>query len=178
MASSIRGAIKKLLKEADRAETQAAKGKIFEEIACRIFEQIPGVSVGRGNALDYFESEEIDIALSNEKHPNGLYFLDWFLLIEFKNWSKPVGSAEVVSFISKIRNRGLDFGIMIAANGITGNAGRSKNAHQQVVLARADKIWIIVITKAEIETLTSGSDLVKLIKQKISRLLTQGTVWP
>lgn len=178
MADSLQVAIKKLLKVADRARTQAARGKAFEDLACLIFESIQGVSVTHRNALDYFDSEEIDVALYNDQHPRGLKTFAPFLLVECKNWSKPVGSAEVNTFVTKLRHRGLDFGILIAANGITGSPEDGKNAHQAVTCALIEKIRLIVITRAEIEALRAGDALVSLIKAKVGQLIVTGTIWP
>src|SRR5262249_51249794 len=98
MAIPFRTAIKKLLKAADQAKTQAAKGRAFEDLACYLFESIPGISISHRNALNVFESEEIDVAFWNEQHPKGLKSLDATLLIECKNWSTTVGSPEVHEF--------------------------------------------------------------------------------
>jgi Restriction endonuclease len=176
MAASFRSALKKLLKATDGA-TSDAKGRAFEELACFLFEAVPGVSVIHRRALNALGSEEIDIALRNNKYRDGLDFLESFLLVECKNWSSPVGSAEVGTFVSKLRHRGLDFGILIAASGITGNAGDGNRAHQQVALALQEKIRLIVITRGEIEALKSGGDLVSLIIAKVGQLIATGNVW-
>jgi predicted helicase len=178
MAAAFQAAIKKMLKAADQAKTPAAKGKAFEDLACYLFESIPGVSVSHQNALNVFESEEIDVAFWNEQDPKGLKWLEAFLLVECKNWSTAVGSAEVITFIAKLRNRGLDFGILIATKGITGNPEDSNRAHHQVSLALSDKIQLIVITRGEIEGLKDSAELVRLIKRKVSQLIATGTVWP
>jgi hypothetical protein len=178
MAASFQAAIRKLLRVADRAKTPPAKGKAFEDLACCLFENIPGISLSHRNALNVFESEEIDVAFWNEQDPKGLKWLKAFLLVECKNWSAAVGSAEVITFIAKLRNRGLDFGILIAANGITGNPEDSRRAHHQVSLALSDKIQLIVITRGEIEELKDGAELVILIKRKVAQLIATGTVWP
>jgi hypothetical protein len=178
MAASFRVAVKKLLKAADQAKTPATKGKAFEDLACYLFESIPGISISHRNALNVFESEEIDVAFWNEQVTDGLKWLKAFLLVECKNWSAAVGSAEVVTFIAKLRNRGLDFGILIAANGITGSPEESNRAHHQVSLALSDKIQLIVITRSEIEGLKDGAELVRLIKRKVGQLIATGTVWP
>jgi hypothetical protein len=142
-----------------------------------LFEQIPGISISHRNALNYFESEEIDVAFWNEQDSKGLKSFNAFLLVECKNWSTTVGSAEVTSFISKFRNRGLDFGILIAANGITGNPEDGDRAHHQVSLALASKIQLIVITRKEIEALKSADELVTLVKTKVCQLIASGRVW-
>jgi Restriction endonuclease len=178
MASSFRAAVKRYLKAADQAKTPGAKGKAFEDLACYVFESIPGISVSHRNALNVFGSEEIDVAFWNEQHPEGLKWLEAFLLVECKNWSAAVGSAEVITFITKLRNRGLDFGILIAARGVTGNPEDSNRAHHQVSLALSEKIQLIVITRREIEGLKDGAELVRLIKRKVGQLIAIGTVWP
>jgi hypothetical protein len=178
MATSFRTAIKKLLKAADQAKTPDAKGKACEDLAGYLFESIPGISISHRNALNVFESEEIDVAFWNEQHPKGLKSLDATLLIECKNWSTTVGSPEVTSFITKLRNRSLDFGILIAAKGITGNPADGDRAHHQVSLALSQKIRLIVITRKEIENLKSAAELVVLIKTKVCQLIVSGTVWP
>src|SRR5262249_32715298 len=101
MAASFQAAIKKLLKAADQAKTPAAKGKAFEDLACYLFESIPGIPISHRNVLNVFESEEIDVAFWNEQHPKGLKSWDETLLIECKIGSRPVGSREITIFITK-----------------------------------------------------------------------------
>jgi len=178
MATPFQAAIKKLLKVADAATTPVAKGRAFEDLACYLFESIPGISVYDRNVLDYFESEEIDLALLNEQHPRGLKAFDAWFLIECKNWSKPVGSAEVATFISKLANRSLGFGILIAANGITGTVDDGDRAHAHIAIALSRSIRLIVITRTEIESLMRIEDLVELIKRKLGQLFAGRTIWP
>ncbi len=99
----------------------AEKGKSLEDFACYIFSGVPGITITQRNTMNAFNSEEIDIALWNTKHRDGFYFLDFVVFIECKNWSSPVGSSEVSWFSEKLRSRGLDFGILVAMNGITGD---------------------------------------------------------
>jgi hypothetical protein len=178
MAAISQAQVKKFLAAADAAATNDAKGKLFEDLVCYLFEKIPGVVLPQRNVLNKFESEEIDVAFFNEQHPKGLKSFNSFLLIECKNWSSTVGSVEVGAFIAKLRNRGLDFGILVAANGITGSADDSKQAHQHATLALKDNIRIIVITRAELEVLKASDELVTLIKTKVCQLIASGTVWP
>lgn len=170
--------VRKFLKAADSAATNDAKGNVFEELVCYLFEKIPGIILPQRNILNQSASEEIDLAFFNEQHPKGLKSFNAFLLIECKNWSSAIGSADVGAFISKLNNRGLDFGILIAANGVTGSPEDGKQAHHQATLALSKKVQIIVITRAEIETLTSSDELVTLIKKKVCQLIASGTVWP
>jgi hypothetical protein len=112
--------IQGLLAAADGSATNDAKGKAFEDLACYLFGQIPGVSITERNPLNAFATEEIDIALWNEQDPAGLKSFNAVILVECKFWSKPVGSEHVGWFLKKIENRGLDFGLLLAMSGVTG----------------------------------------------------------
>lgn len=128
--------------------------------------------------MNAYDTEEIDVAFWNEQHPAGLRSLNAIILVECKNWSAAVGSMEVSWFLTKIRNRGLDFGILIAANGITGSAADKDAAHDVVGKALADGVRLILFARHEIEQLASSEDLVTLVKRKICQLVVTGTVWP
>ena len=156
--------------------TTAIKGKAFEDLVCYLFGHIPGVEITQRNALNNFATEEIDVAIWNEKRPKGLYFLPHIVLIECKNWSNPVSSIEVNWFASKLENRGRDYGILIANNGITGAAADLTAAHSIVSTHLAKGRHIIVINRAEISQLQETQDIIKLMKQKLCSLTLSGTV--
>jgi hypothetical protein len=67
---------------------------------------------------------------------------------------------------------------MPAANGITGVAEELTAAHHIVscVLA-ARKIRLVIITRVEIEALSSGEEFAKLIIEKANRLHAKGTCY-
>lgn len=104
----------------NNAATTTQRGRAFENMICYVFEQVPGVSITRRNEFNAFDTEEIDVALWNETFSDGFFFLPNLILVECKNWSHRVGSADVNWFDTKLRNRGLDFGIMVSSKGITG----------------------------------------------------------
>jgi hypothetical protein len=178
MTAYSQATIRQHLEDADVAATAAAKGKAFEELACYLFSMIPGLEISARNQMNEFSTEEIDVAFWNEQHPSGLKSLDAVILVECKNWSKPVGSIEVNWFITKIENRGLDFGILIAASGITGNAEDKRAAHDVVSKALARGVRLILFTRHEIEQLTTSEGLVASIKTKVCQLTVTGSVWP
>lgn len=164
--------------KADTATTKGAKGKALEDLVCYLFEKVPGLSITQRNVKNAFETEEIDVAFFNEQHRAGLKFLNSILLVECKNWSGTVGSIEVAWFVTKVASRSLDFGILIAANGITGSADDGRQAHDIASKALARGIRLVVITRQEIEALQTSKDLVTLIKTKVCQLIVSGTVWP
>jgi len=158
------------------AATTAGKGKALEDLICYVFNQVPGIAITKRNALNAFENEEIDVALWNERDVNGLSFLPNIVLIECKNWSKAVGSIEVNWFDSKLRNRGLDFGILICANGVTGNGTERNAAHDTVAAALREKRKLIVITTDAIVAMNNTDQLVILIKENLCELAVSGTI--
>lgn len=164
------------LNAGNNGATNAIKGKAFEDLVCYLFQQIPGIEITQRNALNNFDTEEIDVALWNEKRPKGLYFLPHIVLVECKNWSSPVSSIEVNWFATKLENRGRDYGILIANNGITGVGGDLTAAHSIVANHLARGRHLIVINRAEISQLQDTQDLIKLIKQKLCILTVSGTI--
>ena len=168
--------INQFLAIGDNAATTAEKGRAFEDLICYLFSKIPGISVTRRNILNQFGSEEIDVAFWNRPNPNGLYFLQNIILVECKNWSQPLGSAEVSWFDAKLRRRAQPFGILIAANGITGNAADKTAAHDVISAALAEGRQFVVITRQEIENLTLSIQLVELIQSKLCELAVAGTL--
>lgn len=176
MAQFSRKKIINLLKRGENASTTTEKGKALEDLICYIFSKVSGITVSRRNENNIFQSEEIDIAFWNEKYAKGFYFLPNIILVECKNWSNPVSSIEVSWFNEKLRGRGLDFGILIATNGITGNPNHFSSAHQIISNALAEKRQLIVIKRDEIEALVSTNDLILLIKAKLLDLAVKGTI--
>jgi hypothetical protein len=140
-----------------------------------MFETVPGVPRSRTRILNFAGSQEIDIGLWNDKHPDGLRFLRTdVILIECKNWLGPVTSAEVAWFDTKVRQRSLSFGIIFAARGVTGNSAELTAARHIIAQALAEGRRLIVVTSSEIANLRSADDLVHLLKDKLFELhLTQ-----
>lgn len=153
----------------------AAKGRALEDLMSYVFSKIPGVTKVRRNQLNAFQTEEVDIAIWNDKQSNGLSFLPHILLIECKNWSNPVGSQEVSYFAARLRQRGCDHGILIAANGITGNPVDLTRAHFELATALGNGIRIMVITRQELEELTTTSEFARLLQEKLCDLVVCGT---
>ncbi len=178
MAKLSQRKIRDLFAKSDAATTKAEKGKYLEDLAVYLFETVPGISLSARDKKNAYESEEIDVAFWNEQHPKGFKALNFLILVECKNWTSPVGSMEVTWFLAKIRNRSVDFGILIAANGITGSDEDKKQAHDAVSKALMESVRMILLTRAEIEGLADSDDLVRMVKRKLCELIVSGTVWP
>jgi hypothetical protein len=159
----------------DNPPTNAAKGKAFEDLVCYLFNGIPGITITARNEMNTFATEEIDIACKNDNDPTGLGALADFFLVECKGWRDAVNSEQVSWFLTKIRHRGVRFGILIAANGITGESEHLSRANFLVSVEMATfGIRMVIVTRKEIEKLTSGEDFGKLIIQKVCVLHASG----
>lgn len=90
-------------------------------------------------------------------------------LVECKNYEHRVGGQEVAWFDHKLIQSGSDCGILIAANGVTGEA-RDKTFAQGVIaeaLRARPTRRILVVTIDEIAPLASTTDLRDLLIRKI-----------
>jgi hypothetical protein len=154
------------------AATMAEQGRALEDLICYLFDLVPGITITHRDAKNVFANEEVDVALFNE----GIVSLPNIILVEAKNWSNRVGSIEVAWFLTKLQNRGLDFGILVTTLGITGNAGDLNAAHSTVAAALAQKRRVIVMTTDELLALTETDELLHLIKTKLCDLAVKGTI--
>lgn len=159
----------------DAPPTAAAKGKAFEDLSCYMLGAIPGIKITARNELNTFATEELDVACKNDGDPTGLGSLADFLLVECKGWKDAVTSEQVAWFLTKIRHRGVKFGILIAANGITGEPEHLSRAHFLVGTEMAIfGIRMVIVTRHEIEVLVSGEEFARLIIRKVSTLIASG----
>lgn len=169
--------IHRLLRESDNAPTADAKGDKLEELARYLFEKIQGLSFYGRNILDGNRAHELDVVFWNPPNECEIGFLDLVLIIECKNTETPVNSAAVGWFVRKLQDRGSNYAILIALNGITGKADGVANAHSEILSALVrDKIKVLVIVRNEILSLSHTDDLVELLKQKIMTLTLYKTV--
>lgn len=156
--------------------TTTEKGRALEDLIAYVFEQVPGIAITRRNQMNVFDTEEVDVAFFNDGAPGGFPFLPDLILVEAKNWSTRVGSHEVAWFDTKVRNRGLPFGILVTTLGITGDANDLTNAHHTVAMALREQRKLIVITTDELLGLADTDQLVVLMKTKLCDLALRGTI--
>lgn len=80
-----------------------------------------------------------------------------------------------IYFINKIRQRHLEFGFLIAANGVTGDENDLGAAQQHLHNAMiGDNVKIVVINRQELCGLRNTLQLKSLIQQKIARIILRG----
>lgn len=166
--------IRKYIENSEKTSTKQEKGKLYEDLACYIFEMIPGVVIAKRNSMNQYNTEEVDVSIWNDKFSDGLHFLNNIFLVECKNWSNPVKSVDVNWFATKVEDRGLDFGILVAAHGITKENDEVKRAQSILTGYLRKHIQIIVLEKDEILALDTTDDIILLIKNKICELVVNG----
>lgn len=158
----------------DRANSTHVRGQAYEDALESVFSSVPGCSVQR-NSLNRFASEEVDLAVMNLRGAAGLQALPEIFLVECKNWSSPIDAATVNSFAIRIRHRGCTLGILVAANGVTGDPHERTAAYQSAALALADGTRMLLVTTADLRKLTCSQDVVALLHRRLLDLHAAGT---
>jgi hypothetical protein len=87
-----------------------------------------------------------------------------------------VNNDEVVFFDENLSRRGLSFGILVAANEITGDPARRTAAHATIAGALAEQRQLITLTVDEIRAFTQGQQVIALIKRKLCELAVACTI--
>ena len=169
-------AVQGFMKIGLNALTTTEQGRALEDLVCYVFGLVPGIALTHRNELNVFDTEEIDVALWNDAAPDGFPFLPSLILVECKNWSQRVSSGEVAWFLTKLRNRGLDFGILISPRGITGDSQDLTAAHSIVAGALAERRRLLVLTSDELQALADTQNLAVLIKRKLCDLAVKGSI--
>lgn len=149
------------------------KGKALEDVVEQTMCLIDGVGLIDRNVEDLPGSLEIDLILYNLQVAGaGLPFFPPLLIIECKNWAIPVNTATLRAFTSKVHRMKLKFGLLFAANGITGDPDdvTAAHAHLRDVFSQDDEI-ILVITRDELCGVSSTEELGSLLRRKYGRFI-------
>jgi hypothetical protein len=153
------------LASSDQLEGRA-RGDVLEAVIADVFAAIPGVQLVNAAMKNIAQSREIDLAFTVRRSARGLEHFDPELLVECKNWDRPVGSIEVAWFVTKLRRAGVSVGVLVAANGITGDPQVPTAAYAELRDARAEGLTVVVLERAELETMESGEQLAHVLEQK------------
>jgi hypothetical protein len=176
MAVISQSRVKAYLQRGVAGATTSEQGRVLEDLVCYMFTRVPGISVSRRNQMNVFHTEEIDVALWNDAPADGFFFLPSIILVECKNWSSALSSSEVSWFDSKLRNRGLSFGVLVAMNGITGETSDLTAAHSIVAAALREGRRLVIVRSDELGGLSNTRQLVRLVKVKLCDLAVSGTL--
>ncbi|QCT01393.1 hypothetical protein E6C60_0671 [Paenibacillus algicola] len=111
--------IPELIQRVETEDDANEKGRLLEELICKIFAEIPGFEV-RDRIKS--ETEEIDIVILNRSDQSFWQKESSLILVECKNWSSKCGKNELVVFKEKILNRRgrAKIGFLVSWNGFAG----------------------------------------------------------
>jgi Restriction endonuclease len=125
------------------------KGKLFELLIAYLMRTLgPFETRGRVRTLD----GEHDLIV-RDTSPRPLALGD-YILVECKNWERPVGAHEVKKFGHDVRAASCESGIIAAKNGIT---GRERDDARYTIrrLYHRDGIVLIVLDASDLDRLVS-----------------------
>lgn len=167
--------IRQLLSQSDAGNTHQ-KGRFFEDLVLYLFEQFDGVRLAERNVLDASGSQEIDLALWNNRIIGPFDILEPIFICECKNEADPLSSAKVREFAAKLKSRGAKSGILATSSGISGHHAGYKFANSVIMDAlTADGIKIIVIDRADILSFDTTEDMLSDILTKYLQLTIRRT---
>ncbi|MCP2323420.1 hypothetical protein HDA40_001927 [Hamadaea flava] len=161
------------LKAAEKAPHSQAKGRAYEDLVCYLFGQVPGCLVER-DLTSVFDTEQIDIAVGNLRVPEGLGLLPPIFLVECKNWDQPADSQTVGYFFNILASRSVELGILVAANGVTGDLINGRHSQALGIGAAPRGIKMIVVTSDDLRRLEGIADFVQLLHRRYLRAYATG----
>lgn len=161
----------------EEGASRAVKGQALEDALRYAFEQIPGLKCEMERAKNASASEEIDLFFSNVRHEDGLRRFENEVLVEAKNWADPVGAIEINWFATKLRRRNQAVGVLVAAHGITGDLELKNAAVGQLGQALQDGQEILILERKELEAVSSGERLARLLEKKRDHLVGRQDVF-
>ncbi len=133
--------------------TGKAKGDALAHLVGYILSNTPGVSGIAYSRKDAFNSQEVDIAFAQQPHPDGFPQDDHIpnhILVECKNLGERASAMDVAWFYYKLKTRGLTFGILVSARGLTGSRGRGSAAQATIAGALYDTVRIVAMNEPEV----------------------------
>lgn len=151
----------------DASDSSYERGQILEVLVRFVFGGLPGFSHWRSRHVTNLGDAEFDVCFHNDIRQSPFPFAEPAMVVECKNTGDRIGSAEVRNFVAKMEDVQLSWAVLVAANGITGSGERDSHAHAVIQAARARKINVLVLTRAELEALTSHNAFAELIREKI-----------
>lgn len=158
---------KVFIEKAEQAKTPNEKKLTYAYLAIFLIGAIDGLSVIRHDARG--ASEEVDLWVANESKNNFWRSIGSIFIVECKNWGESVGAPQVRSLRTILQDKHINFAILLAKNGITGD-----NWHDAVDTIRKsvtkDNIFILVLDHADLLEIANGLHPTEKIRQKYYEL--------
>ena len=154
-----------LWQQARTEDDRNRKGKLLEDLMVVLFKLIPGLD--NGTPRKRSELEEIDLLVPNESDDPFWQKEGTYILVECKNWSKPVGVPELQKFMRKMEHRfdRCRLGIFVSPQAFTGPF------EDELRAARRSNQLVIAIDGATLEKLIAAEDKNKALKELHGRAI-------
>ena len=144
----------KLVERVETATSTDDKGRSLEELASRLFGQVPGFAItGRIRT----STEEIDISIVNDATEPRLRRESALILAECKNWTSKCGKDEFVIFREKLENRKrrCSLGFLISWNGF------SSAVTKEMLRGSREETLIVPVTGRNMRAAVRSGDVMK-----------------
>lgn len=164
-----------LRRAADATRTAQERGRALENAAALVFSAVPGCEVRARRVADPWQSAEIDLVVGNRRRDDGLFYLPEIFLVECKNSAHPVPARDVRDFLTKVKHRGLELGVLIAAAGATGARDSRGAAHHAVAVEVALGVRLILVAVSELMAISNAREFVEVLHEKYFELAARGT---
>jgi hypothetical protein len=151
-----------------------AKGEALEKLLWWLMPHVRGFEVYHHDVYSDDGTQEVDLAIYNHCVDDFSRTQPATILVEAKNWDHPVGSQEVAWLYWKMKEGNARLGLLVAASGITGDAGRRSHALAITFAANREGLPILVVDLAEIRGLAEVEEIRELIRRKTMALAVKG----
>lgn len=163
--------LRKLEEISTQAGKAAEKGKALEELVTYLFKAYKTYFEVRSQVISRTSALDIHLWFKPGDDPQLKKFGEE-IIVECKNWHKPVGKPEINDLAGDIVSRGKECktGILVAREGITGRDLKDAEG-QRVTWYHSENLIILVITLKDLESIGKGKHLLDLLKDKYAELV-------
>lgn len=153
----------------DTLTAGARRGSGLEDLVVEVFESLPGVRVAERNVLAGFGEAELDSIWINGAPEQGLIGFGRDVLMECKSSAEPLNSTGVAHFASQAERRRVQWSLIVALNGITGDLETSRNAQLEIRRYAEGGTWVMVLVADELREVRSADHVAAVIAAKRNR---------
>lgn len=159
----------KLLQSVQKARTNNEKKESLENLVSLMVKDLQGFDVKHidKGGID----NEVDIFVINESNDIFLKQLGTPVLIECRNWNRPMPAKAIRDFGGKLRDKNVSTGIIVSLKGVTGDENKAAKVSIRTFLSR-DKIRIIVLEEEDLRKVARGESFRALLRNKYYEIMT------
>lgn len=153
-------------------EKPQEKGKRLETLIASIFSDVEGLHFELSNLKNFYQTEEIDLLFWNDRERHGLHFLDCPLIVECKSSKSALSGRALRYFATTLADKGRSSGVLVALSGVAGKETAATAGFYHMTAALTQGVSVLLVTREDLLSLTSGAGLVALLKRRLLSLVT------